>query len=299
MISVVMPVLNGEKHLREAMESVLKQTFTDFEFIIINDGSTDTTAEIIKAYNDPRIVYIDNGANLGLAKSFNIGIQAARGIYIARMDADDISIKDRFARQVRYLEMHPDVGVLGSAAIRIDLSGKKLGKISRPTNHLDIKWRSLFSTPLIHPTVIARSEVLKNNPFDETLHNSEDYELWSRLLFTTDTRFANLPEPLLLYREAGFTQNLDKSRRAVSAGNTISNIERYTLVGNTERDVLILLRQDERLSLEHYWTIWHLYFRAAENFTKKEGLGLPATLAIFGSLSSVAIFLLKYDLKHL
>ena len=267
-ISVVMPVYNGEKYLKEAIESILNQTFKNFEFIIINDGSTDKTEKIIKSYGDERIVYIDNESNLGLSKSFNVGIKAARGTYLARMDADDVSLLERFEKQLNFLKNHSEIGVLGTAITRIDEDGKKLGISSRPTEHLGIKWQSLFSTPLFHPTVMARADVLKKHPFDETLHNSEDYELWSRLLFTTDTQFANLSEPLFKYRvfPQSFTQKLNSTKRAASAQNTIQNIERYIKLSEEEKELLVYLHKEEKLSVGDYFNIFRLYWRAAQHF---------------------------------
>ena len=176
-VSVVMPVLNGEKYLAEAMKSVLDQTFRDFEFIIINDGSTDSTEEIIQTFTDPRIVYLKNEANLGLSKSFNKGIAAARGRYIARMDADDVALPDRFEKELAFLESRPEIAVVGTAIWRIDENGRKLGLSRKATEPQALKWQCFFSTPLFHPTVMARAEVLKENPFDESLPSSEDYEL--------------------------------------------------------------------------------------------------------------------------
>src|SRR4051812_30773328 len=131
-ISVVMPVLNGEKYLREATESILNQTFKDFEFIIINDGSTDRTEEIIQSFADPRIVYIKNEKNVGLSRVFNQGIRAAQGTYIARMDADDISLLHRFEKELEYLENNPKIDIVGSAMMIIDAEGKKVRKALRP-----------------------------------------------------------------------------------------------------------------------------------------------------------------------
>jgi len=290
-VSVVMPVLNGEKYLRLAIESVLNQTFSDFEFIIINDGSTDETEKIINSYNDPRIKYIQNSENLGLSKSFNIGIRATTGELIARMDADDISVNDRLEKQVKYLKNHLDISILGSAIIRIDESGQKLGVSSRPTSHEGVKWQSLFSTPLFHPTVMARAVVLKGNLFDENLHNSEDYELWSRLLFTTSTRFANLREPLLRYRvfSKSFTQSLGKNFKIDALNTSIINIERYVSLTDDEKLCLTNLRMNS-LKLKDFIKILNLYRKIRGAFRLKEGYR--------PSLANQVLFLTKYYLKR-
>jgi glycosyltransferase involved in cell wall biosynthesis len=115
-ISVVMPVYNGKEYLALAVESILRQTFADFEFIIINDGSTDNSADIAASYEDPRIKLLHNDKNLGLIPSFNRGLENSRGEYIARMDADDIAFPDRFKKQVAFLDDHPDIALCGSWA---------------------------------------------------------------------------------------------------------------------------------------------------------------------------------------
>ncbi len=256
-ISVVMPVLNGDKYLRLAIESILNQTFKDFEFIIINDGSTDSTEDVVQAFSDPRVVCIKNEVNLGLSKSFNIGIRAAQGEYIARMDADDIALPTRFEKQLEFLKAHPHIGIVGSSILLIDEAGKVRKRHRMPTEHLDIKWKSLFSTPLLHPTVMGKAAIFKNNPYDESLTNSEDYELWSRLLFEKSVRFANLPEALLKYRvfKKSFTQSLSPEKRINSYKNRLRNIERY-----------IILTEAERSNLT-----FKVYRKAAKEFAKKEG----------------------------
>ena len=113
-VSVVMPVYNGEKYLRESIDSILNQTYTDYEFIIVNDGSNDKTEEIILSYNDNRIRYIKNEKNLQIVKSLNRGIELAKGRYIARMDADDISLPRRFEKQITFMENNLEIGVCGT-----------------------------------------------------------------------------------------------------------------------------------------------------------------------------------------
>jgi glycosyltransferase involved in cell wall biosynthesis len=143
-ISVVMSVYNGEKYLRQAIESILQQTYTDFEFIIIDDGSTDSSREIIQSYDDKRIRLVINEQNIGLTKSLNKGIRLAKGEFIARMDADDISLPQRFEKQVAYLDSHPEVGVLGTYANIIDHRGKIINNIIFPTEHETILWTMLL-----------------------------------------------------------------------------------------------------------------------------------------------------------
>lgn len=295
-----MPVFNGAKYLSDAIESILNQSFSDFEFIIVNDGSTDKTEEIIRSYQDPRIVYIKNEKNLGLSKSFNIGIERARGRYIARMDADDESVPKRFERQVSFLNKRPHVDIVGSSMRLIDEHGRERGIYSRQLDHLDIKFASLFSTPMMHPTIMGRLEIFKSHHYNEGLSNSEDYELWSRLLFQTKTHFANINEPLLLYRTYphSFTQTLNLDKRTLSAHNTIQNIEHYIKLTQVEKEVLIYLRQEKRLPLGKLFLIFYIYLRAAGAFRQKEHLDLAKTLKIYARLFPLIIFLAKYKLKQ-
>jgi glycosyltransferase involved in cell wall biosynthesis len=195
-ISVLMPVYNGEKHLREAIESILKQPFTDFEFIIIDDGSTDSSAAIVQSFPDQRIIYRKNEVNLGLAASLNIGLKLAKGKYLARMDADDIARPERLQTQFDYLESHPDIDLCGSW-IKI-IGTEKIWKM--PTKSEQIPALLLFGPTLFHPTVFWRQEsFLKNNlSYNEAFRKSQDYELWARAAKVI--KIVNLKDVLLDYR---------------------------------------------------------------------------------------------------
>ncbi|MEK7148022.1 MAG: glycosyltransferase [Patescibacteria group bacterium] len=300
-ISVIMPVLNGEKYLAQAIESILNQTVTDFEFIIINDGSTDNTEKIIKSFNDPRIVYLDNGKNLGLATSFNIGIDAARGKYIARMDADDVSMPERFSRQLSFLERKPHIGIVGSSIIIINEKGDRVTLHKKPTNHNEIKFSSLFSTPMYHPTVMGRAEVFKSYHYQETFSNSEDYELWSRLLFETNIKFNNIPEPLLKYRiyPQSFTQTLNLDRRALSAHNTIKNVGHYINLSSRKRNFIVHLRQKQKLSFYEFLIGCWLYLLATIKFIGREHPGIRETLGIWKRYFKFIIILAKFEARKI
>lgn len=270
-ISVVMPVYNGEKYLKEAIESILNQSFKNFEFIIINDGSTDKTAEIIQSYRDERIVYINNEKNLGLSKSFNIGIKVAQGSYIARMDADDLSLPERFEKQLNFLALHPEISIVGSAIERINEKGEKLGVSRKALEPQALKWQSLFSTPLFHPTVVGRAQIFKENLFDESLTNSEDYELWSRLMFEKGCKLSNLPEPLLLYRvfPNSFTKKLSPEKRANSTNNSLRNIGRYATLSTAEQE-LLMKAFTGKPSFRESFQILSLYRRIRNKFIAQE-----------------------------
>ena len=198
-ISVIMPVYNGEKYLNQAIDSILNQTYSDFEFIIINDCSTDSTEEIVQSYSDDRIVYLKNEKNSGVAATLNRGLEAARGEYIARMDADDISHPERIEKQVRYMDNNPDVGVCGANAIVFE-SGEDKYKLVYSEFDEDIRIDMIFNTPFAHPAVIIRNEVLilNNIKYDEQFEKSEDYKMWYDIL--SISKGHNLMDFLLRYR---------------------------------------------------------------------------------------------------
>jgi len=198
-VSVVLPAYQAEKHLAEAVQSILDQTFTDFELLIINDGSTDRTAEIIQSFEDKRIVHIRHAENQKLIASLNEGIAQARGKYIARMDADDISHHTRLQKQVEFLDAHPAVGILGTAACFFRSSSSRHNQIIL-TEDAELKSRFLFANPFNHPSVMIRKSVLAEHglSYSSVFIHAEDYALWMELMERCD--FANLPEILLDYR---------------------------------------------------------------------------------------------------
>lgn len=199
-VSVLMSVYNGEKFLGQAIDSILGQTFTDFEFIIINDGSIDRTGEILQNYQmrDHRIrIYTQQ--NSGLIASLNRGCKLARGVYIARMDADDVSLPQRLARQVSFLECHPQVGVVGTGVQIIDNRGNPLYIYHFPTSPNLLKWALALFNPISHPTVMMkRSLVQQVGGYHPDMLIAEDYDLWWRL--SKITQLANIPETLLYLR---------------------------------------------------------------------------------------------------
>lgn len=199
-LSVILPVFNGEQHLQKAIDSILNQTFSDFELIIINDGSSDRSLDIIKSYNDKRIVLIDQ-ENKGLAKTLNVGLNIAKGTYIARMDADDIAYPDRFKKQMLYLKQHPEIKLLGGGIEFIDDADNSIG-IEPAYIGSDFLHKFLFKigNPFKHPTVIFDKEIaVELGGFNETIEKyMEDYFLWSQIArnYKTD----NVRDILLKYR---------------------------------------------------------------------------------------------------
>lgn len=198
MVTVLLPVYNGEKYLREAIDSILNQTYTDFEFLIINDGSTDRTEEIILSYTDPRINYVKNEQNIKLIATLNKGLKLAKGKYIARMDGDDVSLPTRLEKQIGYMEKHPEIGLCGSYIQTLEAGSEYI--IKYQTESDQIKFRLLFDTHFPHPAAVLRKSVLTENNLEYELKyiHAEDYVLWNRMALHTGLH--NIPEVLVLKR---------------------------------------------------------------------------------------------------
>jgi glycosyltransferase involved in cell wall biosynthesis len=199
-ISVLMSVYNGELFLRESIESILGQTFGDYEFIIINDGSTDGTKEILDKFSatDTRIKVI-NQKNRGQASSFNKHYKYARAGYIAIMDSDDISLPTRFEKQIKFLENHPEIGILGTWIELINEEGHVTGKWCTPVLPGLVKWGLTYSASIAHATVLMRRTIFSQlKGYNERTPYAADYDLWIRAVNLT--KAANLPEVLYKYR---------------------------------------------------------------------------------------------------
>jgi glycosyltransferase involved in cell wall biosynthesis len=182
-VSVLMAVFNGEAYLREAIQSILSQTLTDFEFLIVDDGSTDSSRAIVESFDDPRIRLIRNAGNVGLSRSLNRGIAEARGRYLSRMDADDISEPQRLQRQVAFMEGHPDAVVTGCWNTVIDRDGREIARRRGPIDDVSIRWTLQFCSPFAHSAATIRMSALRElHPvYDESLVYAMDYDLWVRL----------------------------------------------------------------------------------------------------------------------
>jgi glycosyltransferase involved in cell wall biosynthesis len=194
-ISVIMPAFNAASHLREAIESILLQTFRNFEFIIIDDGSTDYTAAIVKSYSDPRIRFIKNECNKGIVYSLNRGITESKSDLIARMDSDDISFPDRLEKQIGYLRKNPQYALVCSWINIISENGKFISTQKRYNKYL--YYDLTFKCVIPHPTVMCTKKSLISAGMYRNVY-AEDYDLWSRLI--TGYRFYMIEEPLLSYR---------------------------------------------------------------------------------------------------
>jgi len=199
-VSVIMAVYNGGKYLRTAINSVLQQSFTEFEFIIVDDCSTDSTATIISSYRDGRIKYIKNKVNLGQTPSLNIALDLSKGKYIARIDADDVYQPEKLEIQYSFMEKHPEVTVCGTSGESIDENGEIYANRSFPQKPIDIYFRMFYHSPLNHVSIIMRrSIILKIGGYDERYPICADFALWSKLI-KNNYQITNIPESLTQFR---------------------------------------------------------------------------------------------------
>lgn len=229
LVSVLMPAYNCAQFIGAAIESVLKQTFSGFELLVIDDGSADGTVEVVHGYalDDPRIRLIVR-EHLGLVDTLNFGLQQLQGCYLARLDADDQAFPQRLEKQLAILESHKELVIVGSAYQLINQDGVPIRVDVMPESDTTIRWHSLFHCPFIHSSVMLRLDTLRANSleYDAEMKEAEDYKLWSRLL--QYGRGYNFPEPLVAYRvhpnqasQLGQPQLLEHASR-VSQNNLIA-----------------------------------------------------------------------------
>jgi glycosyltransferase involved in cell wall biosynthesis len=197
LVTVGIPVFNCRRHLSDAIKSVLNQSFRDFELILSDDGSDDGSYDIIKSFNDPRIIIVSDKVNRGISFRLNEQIDMARGKYFVRMDADDIMFSDRIQKQFNYLQSNPDTDVVGSQSIIIDENNKPIGlRLNRVTRSLN---EALMRITLIHPTVMGKTAWFKRYRYSENLNGVEDFDIWIRSFESSS--FYQINEPLLFYRD--------------------------------------------------------------------------------------------------
>ncbi|HVN40476.1 MAG TPA: glycosyltransferase [Myxococcota bacterium] len=197
-VTVLLPVYEGREHLPAAIESILGQSFRDFELLVIDDGSSDGSADVVAACHDPRVRCVRNDRNLGVAASLNRGLELARGEIVARMDADDTSLPERLRRQVEFLDANPEIGACGAWTVT---TGRREGvRIEYPTRAEDVRCGLIFDPTLAHPTVCLRRAWFERSGlrYDEGYVHAEDYDLWCRA--SACFPLANLGEVLLRYR---------------------------------------------------------------------------------------------------
>lgn len=219
-ISVIMSVYNSAPFLREAVDSILNQTFGDFEFLIVDDKSTDGSLEILKSYSDNRVQIFENQENIGLTKSLNILLKIAKGEFIARMDADDISLPKRFEKQINYFENNKKVILLGA---QYKLIGNDSIISNFPLKHNAIAANLIFENCFAHPATIFKRKIDTQVLYNDNYEVAQDYELWTRLVFKGIVN--NLSEALIIYRQ--HDTNIGKTKSILQTKNTQSIKQEY------------------------------------------------------------------------
>jgi len=291
LISVVMPTYNGERFLQPAIESILSQSFRDFELLVMDDGSTDRTPDILREFaaRDGRIIVLTNLHNLGIAAATNRGLAAARGEYVALQDHDDISLPHRFQKELDFLRSHPDIALVGSAATLIDESGYAYGEFPLPCGEIDIKWRLLFFGDAFHYTsiMVRRDALLEIGGYGENpaFRFAEAYDPFSRLAMRYHV--ANVPERLVLWRRHRRATSLQHEQEQIRSGIAISKRNMCELAtfrdGNLDLRVeglkaFALMPAGELPSLPAQQVILGLEFirELQRNFYRAHGFSRPA-----------------------
>ena len=231
-ISVIMPVYNGERFLEETINSILNQTFKNFELIIVNDDSQDDTLKIIKKYRDERIVLINNQKNLGVTNSINIGLKIAKGKYIASCNSDDISHPKRIEVEFNYLEKHTDIFLVGTSAVFIDESGKEIRRFRKYDDYKLLAWRLRKSCSIIYPSIMFRNQGFF---FDKDFGGATDYNFYYTLLLN-GKRLTNLPYFLVKYRvHSGNMTVYNHKKQGELAKKVVENFKKLPDIGNLRK----------------------------------------------------------------
>jgi glycosyltransferase involved in cell wall biosynthesis len=241
LVSILMPAFNAEEFINEAIESVLKQTYTDFEFLIINDGSTDETEKIICSFNDKRIIYYKHDENKGLIATLNEGIDLATGAYVARMDADDVSLPTRIEKQVAFMEVNKDCGLLGTWG---QIYSRE--EYMKPcVDDMAIRLQQLKMNQFVHTSVMLRKSILVQNKlyYANEFHATEDYELWVRM--SSYCKIRNLDDVLVQYRMHGEQVSSVHREEQVKKSNQIK-------VTQIENQLGITLTAEEKICYLNY-----------------------------------------------
>lgn len=220
LVSIIMPVYNVERYVKEAIDSALNQTYPHLELIVMNDGSSDGTADICRSYTDPRVRYYENPANMGVLRTRNEALKLVRGEYVAWLDSDDISLPTRLEKQVSFLEANPDYVMCGTLHQDIDGEGRPLLKSYFPCTDKDLRSFLLLVNSFCNSSTMVRGPLMQELRFAEDCEVAEDYDLWIRL--AQQGKLANIPEFLTLYRVHGNNISITKKDRMFAIVKTLA-----------------------------------------------------------------------------
>lgn len=291
LLTVLMPVYNAAPFLERAIKSILSQTHRDFEFLIIDNGSTDASPEIIRSFKDPRIRVVRLDKNVGPPPALNLGLRQIRTKYIARMDADDVALPNRLKAQIAFLEKHPEFVLIGSQYRTVNATGRVSAALPLPTTPNNIRWKLMFSSPFVHSAVVMRTQIIKTlDGYDEHFRYASDFDLWSRLV-CNNYKVANLSKTYVLNRKhdaqdgvsAGIQKLLDETAQVCAA-----NINHFTDLKVSKEEVLslqnFLTRQAECPS-EEIPIALRLFEKLGRQFKGRRGIFYYRTLLGLGLFS--------------
>lgn len=275
-ITVITTVFNCENYIADSVKSITDQTFGNFEYLIVDDGSTDNTLSVLQklADKDKRIVLIENGENLGRVISLNTALERSKGKFIAIQDADDISLPERFEKQVSFFDKNPEYVLLGSDISVIDQNGKVISKPERPENDAEIKFCLLFKCTLANPSIMYRKEITEkyNIKYEKDFSYAEDFRIFNHII--RHGKAYNLKEKLILYRD----HKVNSSNRNIK----IISEDSARVVADNFRDLGIELKLEEALRIrrlissksfseEHLYNDMRLLFKVIKRFQERNG----------------------------
>jgi glycosyltransferase involved in cell wall biosynthesis len=274
LVTVLMAVYNGGNYLKHSIESILSQTYKDFEFLIVNDCSTDNSMETIESFKDERIIVHSNKVNLGQTRSLNVGLKLSKGKYIVINDADDLSLPQRIEKQLDFILKHPQYVVVGASSFIMDQKGKIWRTFLKPTDSFEILFAVLTDNPLIHGSVIMEREIiLANGGYNEDFRICQDYELWSSLL-RKGFRIANMADILVVIRhymdsisfKENTAQTLEHGKVLYENIRGLGGIEISPEEGLRQR---IFFMAPEHLDKDEFARAEQLFLKAYKNIRKR------------------------------
>ncbi len=293
-----MTVYNGLPYLERSLQSVLNQTFTNYEFVIVDDGSSDGSVKLVEDYaaKDARIRLIANTVNKGQTLCLNQGLAEARGEWIARQDADDLSDPLRFASQMRFLDQRPHLGLLGTNGWLIDALGRSLGLINAPSGEENVRWSSIFYNPFLHTAVCFRRQIaLDLGGYNTAFRIAQDYDLWTRIMESHPAD--NLAERLVTYRvHQSSLSNSDRATTAREANSSCLRALEALKMSQYGDPKSLALISEFREGISPAWNrqFWALYRRMKSAMPPSPDLSTATALMHWkaaGSLSPKAPFL--------
>tara|TARA_B100000315_G_C14508419_1_gene555787 strand:- start:210 stop:1205 length:996 start_codon:yes stop_codon:yes gene_type:complete len=282
-----MPVYNGSQYLSETIHSIINQTYSEFEIIIIDDASNDNSIDIISKFKNERIILRQNDSNLGQAESENIGLRMAKGTYIARMDQDDLMMPDRLEKQVQFLDSHPDIAAVGSQYYCIDSSGNLIKKLRWPVGiEANLFYIISGNVPIGDPGVLYRKDVILNlGGYSTKYIPSEDYDLWLRM-YLNGYRCDNIADFLTKYRIHSSQVSVVNNKKQIENHNLAfinfyNNLNKIKANPEMINNYLNLLRNKENLAKNNIKTIFNIFFTLLNNFSINNNLTNKSKRNIF------------------